>query len=56
MNREEIEGVINITNLDSNEQSVNIEGTELDVSKEVLNGIKLLAKSITGENGEVFSL
>lgn len=55
MNGEEIKGVINITNLDTNDRFVNLEGSELDVSKEVMNGLKFLAKSITGESGDAFS-
>ena len=55
MNGEEIKGVINITNLDTDDRFVNLEGSELDVSKEVMNGLKFLAKSITGESGDAFS-
>ena len=56
MNNKSIDGAINVTNLDATSQTAKIEGCELDVSKEIINSLKMLAKSLTEENGNDFLL
>ena len=56
MEQEKIRSVLNITNLDNNDGTIKLDKCELDVSKEIISELKFLVKSVTEENGDVFSL
>lgn len=57
MIQETLEDVINITNTDNEGKGVILDGLEtVPVSDELVSGLKLLAKCITEDNGENFSL
>ena len=50
------EETLKVTKLDSNEEAVKSDCLKLDVSKELINGLNLLVKSVTGEDGNAFLL